>query len=1389
MVEKLQKNYPNAALNLLRTVSASEWHSIPQGKDRLVEIVSLFQKKVPFGTLPWRLEDMGDSAGLMSDELLYLKGRSAFDRRESEKAKSYLDKVSKNSRFYVPARYLLGSLSADKHDYNKASEEFSEVFQPSILDQSSEFWKDVGAQMTSHWGSNFKVLFDTELLTETQKVAELSLLALARVSYASKDYEMALKHYSDIGKESNLYDRAVFEKVWTLWSLNRHGDAQKTAAELATDSKSFYSTEARILRSLILTDANQTEEARRDLQDFQGTYVKSRKDLLRYQDNPSPGLLPAYIQADLESNSQLQILLHHQKELEKEIKALRAEDSAVFSAYKTWAAGLESWENQNQISINKIIMRQVNIRLADLERLLSQSKLIMAETYLNEREELKAKIKTLKVVDENIQASYDVALIDLLTKATHEVEDPSFQLQKTRPRLQFRQAELLWELGTAKLILAQAKGQKEDHEGDKIRRKALDLIEDLASKDLHSPNYDQILFFKGFAEMELGRDAMAIETFRKYVEKFPKHEHVPDAYRILADIKFDENYFEAAEQDYKKVLEFPDSSLVGYALYKLGWCAYNEKLFARALLALEKAYFWTTDSTASAVSGLKKESRKDLISIYAEVGDDHKAETYFKRFTPHGEKDWLSDLTRQYENSGQYEKAQTLYKVLINADPISPKNMEYTAGIIQAASKLQKWDVVLGQMKTLLEKYGPQLSAPKPDGTVEANVEKMLREVSKFHQFEFRQPTEDEIVNRVMLINDTYIKIFGLWTQAEDFLYRDALYLLDKEKLTEAKDAFKQHWVTFETQLKEPLKEEALRNLIHTLGGVDQKNNGSEMISPEARDLLTYALQYRALYPNTKYLRPIMYLYSSTLLKYKKTEEGIAESQKLYDSNPNDEYGVNSLKNLSKAYYDLNDWKRTYGWAKALKSPQGQIIREESIFLWAQNTSDDIESANLFLKIAEDPAMKKISSKSLYNAFVRYNKANKKWEALQAASQLEKISPGDVTLTKMAGIRGALYQEAGDYVRARPLLEDFLKVADQKTQKDIISQAHFNIALIAEAQGLFEKAKIHFTACLSDGAGPHKDEGERELKVVLAKLKPSSGAEFSEWPKIQKEHLAFVKNPLILRKDLVTELKMGAERLEEISKRFIDVSNAPTTPTFYSVETYCLLPSLYMSYSKAVLNIAKKDRDLLGELRKITAPLDQKVKEFAQGCLEGAVKNESGGDVYQEVLKKWGWKKDSALDKQVIHVIQDIEKTWPWLERVDLRAKENEIITSHLRGEVVEQSWLKLARLRLQANKLGLSRLTFIDALSKDPKSFQLANGLAVTEELSGPSDNPSRASIYFQHAGELGSPFAWVNLALTHLKGGRLEKGKEFLKKADLMRAFDWNEKLKTEVKELTGP
>jgi tetratricopeptide (TPR) repeat protein len=277
-----------------------------------------------------------------------------------------------------------------------------------------------------------------------------------------------------------------------------------------------------------------------------------------------------------------------------------------------------------------------------------------------------------------------------------------------------------------------------------------------------------------------------------------------------------------------------------------------------------------------------------------------------------------------------------------------------------------------------------------------------------------------------------------------------------------------------------------------------------------------------------------------------------------------------------------------------------------------------------------------------------------------------------------------------------------------------------------------------------------------------------------------------LKNPLIAQADLVAELKGGAQRLQKISQRFLEVANSEKTPSYFAVEAYCTVPSFYNAYSHAVRALGGKDKELMMELEKVAKPIDDKAKEFAQGCIDGALRAETGGTAYDNVVRRWGWRSNPKLEKLANGITQELRKKSPWVEPLDL-PRERDILSDHLKGKNLDiSSWNQLARARLEAGELGLSRLTYIDALNRDPNSPVLLNGFACVEQKSRKSKGVSGL---FRKAGELGSSYAWVNEALLQLKASRLPLAQEAFKKALLGKAFDYDVSLRQNVQELTGP
>jgi tetratricopeptide (TPR) repeat protein len=1388
-----QKGYPNAALAMLRPISKESWKSIPKEHLKLAELLALYQKKVPLTILSTRLEhmDAGNASPTLRDEIRFNQGRALFEEKKTAQAEAILKQIVKGSRYYAPASYLLATGAASLKKYKEAEAYFNRVFETTVLDQSTEFWKDLGAQDIQKLNSALKVSFDTDLLNQGKRVGELAVLGMARIAYAQRDFSTALANYDRIPPNSPFYAKARLEKLWTWLSLDRHDQAANAAQELTADEAHFESIEARPIRALILADAKKTKEAREEIQRFFDTFKGFKESVAQYRRFPEAKNLPPSLLTDLKEDSRIEDLKDYQERLQKEIALLKTEEKVLYPVFGSYATELDPLVSQTKNLIAKLTESHIDRRFKNFEALFIQAKLISAETFLEDREQLRASFLG-KASTEAEQNLHDQQLVDLLTTAVKEVDEAMTSVRVRSLQLEFRQSELLWELSSAVAILSQVtKNEKDKAASEAYRRRSLQIAQDITKNHPEFPRHAQAMFFTAFALMETEHEKDAYALFEQYVKKYPEHEQVPNAYRILADAAFEKNRFKEAEELYRKILNFPNTPIAGYAFYKIGWSNYNQKNYAKALLGLEQAILWTKSlENTDQLLNLKREAHRDLISIYAEIGSHKKAPEYFERFLGGDTASWLAKLAEQLEQNGQFDKAIDLYDRLLAMNPVTEDRIRFQTAIIRGSYQLQKWDLSLKATRDLIQDFVSILEPVQDPNSPAGKAEKIVNETVLAQHFEYQNNATPKDVERILEIDRLYLKAFHLWPGSQQPLYQHAHFQLRYNQFEPASDSFISHWEQFKSTIKEPLREESVRNLVHSLEKVEEATKeAAGPTSKAAESIYKYADEYAQNYPRTKYTRPIQFLKATTFFKYQRMEEGIQASQDIFLADPADDFGARAFKNLKVAYYRVKDWKKAFEWSSALSNNPKiaatpyladlRKIREETLFLWAENTKDNVESAKLYLQISEDPLMQNLRAEALHNAFLRYKDADLRIDALATAMKLEAASPGFKALPAIAGIRASLYQDAGDYEKALPMYAKFLSAPPKEMDPKVMNQTVLTTALLAEASGNHPDATKLYRQYLTMTANEKNASGTEEAQEGILRIqrmtqrKPASVPPYAEFDTLMKLEKDLAANPLVKTENLAQAIQGGAQRLEKTIRKFLEVSSDVRTPSYYAFETYCTIPYLYGHYQSGVRKLGDgQPEELKMELEKIASPLDAQSFELANKCLERAMEAKHDGPKFRKVLGQWGWAKNEAAKQAVGEITGLLGGNAPWVAAAPLADDEKTILQNHLQKKESADSWYTLAKLRFDRNQIGLSRLTFISTLSREPESPRVLNNLAVIEQMSGLDRNS--AVPLFQKAAELGSGQAAANLALIHLGGARLKDGLEQLKAAQEKKVFE---------------
>lgn len=234
-----------------------------------------------------------------------------------------------------------------------------------------------------------------------------------------------------------------------------------------------------------------------------------------------------------------------------------------------------------------------------------------------------------------------------------------------------------------------AEQQKADAELKTVRE---DTIRAYATLVKDHPNFrrmDEVLFSLAFGLEELRQFDRARQVYYRLIKGFPQSKFVPHAYLSFAEYYFSEGDMKAAVEFYGKVLQFPPDKnpVYGFALYKTAWAAYNLEDFKGALKKFtEVIEFGMANPDARDSENLVRQSRKEMVLPYANVGTPNKALEFFARFTKTKEQslETFEELGELYFDTGKWENTVSVYQRLISEAPRSDRTCYWQTRVANA---------------------------------------------------------------------------------------------------------------------------------------------------------------------------------------------------------------------------------------------------------------------------------------------------------------------------------------------------------------------------------------------------------------------------------------------------------------------------------------------------------------------------------------------------------------------------------------------------------------------------------------------------------------------------------------------------------------------------------
>lgn len=185
-----------------------------------------------------------------SNELHYLRGLAADTTHDDATTQRELSAITKKSRFYGNAHYLLGTIAARQKKYDEASTRFCAV-------------RDI-AQGPS------RARFESGPRFATEDAAHLGL---GRVAHEQGHHKEAFEHYFKVPNDSPLIAEALFESAYASYEQGHPRTSLDTLDQLeARFADSPYTAEARVLRGYVHLSSCDFVRAEDELLQFETTF-------------------------------------------------------------------------------------------------------------------------------------------------------------------------------------------------------------------------------------------------------------------------------------------------------------------------------------------------------------------------------------------------------------------------------------------------------------------------------------------------------------------------------------------------------------------------------------------------------------------------------------------------------------------------------------------------------------------------------------------------------------------------------------------------------------------------------------------------------------------------------------------------------------------------------------------------------------------------------------------------------------------------------------------------------------------------------------------------------------------------------------------------------------
>jgi tetratricopeptide (TPR) repeat protein len=293
-------------------------------------------------------------------------------------------------------------------------------------------------------------------------------------------------------------------------------------------------------------------------------------------------------------------------------------------------------------------------------------------------------------------------------------------------------------------------------------RNGIGAAEEILSLNVDSKKLDQVYYFLGYNYAEYGDSQKSAKYYKILAHDYPNSQYAVEGYRAIGEEAFAKgNYSEAQSQFEQALKKTKDASQQARIYHKLAWCYYRQKRTNDAIESMKKGISLAQGDQEKFLN-IREEGLRDLAVYYAESGRVDEAIDYFKSNAGGGENGEdklikvLEKLGREYERTGQTDKAKQVYDVLLRFHRSDESSFRVAVKLVDLYIMKQEFDSAYKRLQNL------EVPKSKDVDTQLAisNLKKQVRATAISNHDRYRKMDDKKEVIRYLRVADQFYSLY-----------------------------------------------------------------------------------------------------------------------------------------------------------------------------------------------------------------------------------------------------------------------------------------------------------------------------------------------------------------------------------------------------------------------------------------------------------------------------------------------------------------------------------------------------------------------------------------------------------------------------------------------------